>query len=48
MFVWTSYFQNPLAHTHFNIWMSANKIPEKVFLGSVKATLCQGQVECVC
>ena len=31
MFVWTSGFQNPLAHTDFNLfvdeWMSANKKP---------------------
>ena len=31
MFVWTSGFQNPLAHTHFNMfvdeWMSANESP---------------------
>ena len=32
MFVWTSGFQNPLAHTHFNMfvdeWTSANESPE--------------------
>ena len=31
MFVWKSGFQNPLAHTHFNMfgdeWMSANESP---------------------
>ena len=33
MFVWTSGFHNPLAHTHFNMfvdeWTSANESPEK-------------------
>ena len=32
MFVWTSGFHNPLAHTHFNMfvdeWTSANESPE--------------------
>ena len=31
MFVWTSDFHNPLAHTHFNMfvdeWTSANESP---------------------
>ena len=32
MFVWTSDFHNPFAHTHFNMfvdkWISANKSPD--------------------
>ena len=35
MFGWTSGFHNPLAHTHFNMfvdeWMSANETPVKYF-----------------
>ena len=33
MFVWTNGYQNPLAHTHFNMfvdeWMSENESPGK-------------------
>ena len=33
MFVWMSVFQNPLAHTHFNMfvdeWTNANESPDK-------------------
>ena len=36
MFVWTSGFHNPLAHTHFNMfvdeWVSANESPVDVIL----------------
>ena len=34
MFVWTSGFHNPLAHTHFNMsvdeWTSVNESPESL------------------
>ena len=40
MFVWTSGFQNPLAHTHFNMfvdeWTSANESPDLLIVKVIK------------